>query len=257
MIAEMQTLFAVIMAAFTGGIAGYIGSLMVSKRMALVGGAFGHLTLPGVALALVYGFDVSIGGLLFLAFGIVLIWLLEKRTRLSMEALAAVVMPSSLAVAFLYIPEDKTAQALIGDISQISATAVVATAALCVATYLLVRRIYGELVFSSISEDLAKAEGIDLGKDNFVFLASIAITVAIGVRVVGGLLTAALVAIPASTSRNLSRNLSQYAYGGMILGGLAGVFGILVSLFTEIPPGPSVIAISTLFFFASLFFKRR
>jgi zinc transport system permease protein len=64
-------------------------------------------------------------------------------------------------------------------------------------------------------------------KNNFIFLACIALTVALGVRVVGGLLTAALVAIPASTSRNLSQNLFQYSYGGMILGSLAGILGIL------------------------------
>jgi zinc transport system permease protein len=81
---KMQIIFVLLMGAFIGGIAGYIGSLMVVKRMALVGGAFGHLTLPGVALALVYGFDISLGALLLLALGIVSIWLLEKKTKLSM-----------------------------------------------------------------------------------------------------------------------------------------------------------------------------
>ena len=46
---------------FIGGLAGYLGSLMLSKRMALVAGPLGHLAVPGVALALVYGFDPSIG----------------------------------------------------------------------------------------------------------------------------------------------------------------------------------------------------
>ena len=194
MVNDMQIIYSLIMGAFIGGLAGYVGSLMVTKRMALVGGAFGHLTLPGVALALVYGFDVSLGALLFLSIGIVSIWLLEQRTKLPMEALTAVVMPSSLAVAFLFIPEDKTAQALIGDISQISLTAVAITGVLCLITFVLLKNIFSELVFTSVSEDLAKVQGIDVGKNNFIFLACIAITVALGVRVVGRLLTAALVA---------------------------------------------------------------
>jgi ABC-type Mn2+/Zn2+ transport system permease subunit len=44
---------------FIGGAAGYLGSLMLSKRMALVAGPLGHLTLPGIALALLYDFNVS------------------------------------------------------------------------------------------------------------------------------------------------------------------------------------------------------
>ncbi len=252
----MQIIYSLIMGAFIGGLAGYIGSLMVTKRMALVGGAFGHLTLPGVALALVYGFDVSLGALLFLSIGIVSIWLLEQKTKLPMEALTAVVMPSSLAVAFLFIPEDKKAQALIGDISQISLTAAAITGVLCLITFFSLKKIFSELIFTSISEDLAKVQGIDVGKNNFIFLACIAITVALGVRVVGSLLTAALVAITASASRNLSKNLFQYSYGGMILGSLASILGILGFMFTSIPAGPSIIITSTLIFLASLIFKR-
>lgn len=88
---DTQILLALIMSGTIGAIAGYLGSLMLSKRMALMGGALGHLTLPGIALALLYDFDVSIGAVLFLAFGVLLIWLLEQKTRLHLEALTAVV----------------------------------------------------------------------------------------------------------------------------------------------------------------------
>ena len=256
MVINMQIFLALIMGAFIGGIAGYVGSLMVTRRMALMGGAFGHLTLPGTALALIYGFDVFLGALLFLALGIVLIWLLEQRTKLPIEALAAVVMPSSLGIAFLFLPEEKTAQALIGDISQISLTAVTITGVLSLITYFIIKKIFLELVFTSISEDLAKAEGINMEKNNFIYLACIAITVALGVRIVGGLLTAALVAIPACTSRNLSKNLFQYSYGGMIFGSLASALGILGYEFTGIPAGPLIIITSALFFLASLILKK-
>ncbi|MFC1894718.1 metal ABC transporter permease [Candidatus Dependentiae bacterium] len=62
---ETQFLLALVMCFLVGSCAGYIGSLMVTKRMALMGGALGHLTLPGITIALIYNFDVSIGALLF------------------------------------------------------------------------------------------------------------------------------------------------------------------------------------------------
>ncbi len=65
-------LLALLLAGMIGAIAGYLGSLMLSKRMALMGWALGHLTMPGVALALLYDFDVSLGATLFLAFGVLI-----------------------------------------------------------------------------------------------------------------------------------------------------------------------------------------
>ena len=58
---ESQLILSLTAGIFIGGAAGYLGSLMLSKRMALVAGPLGHLTLPGIALALLYGFDVSFG----------------------------------------------------------------------------------------------------------------------------------------------------------------------------------------------------
>jgi ABC-type Mn2+/Zn2+ transport system permease subunit len=112
------------------------------------------------------------------------------------------------------------------------------------------------MVLISISEDLAKVEGVNVEKYNLIYLACIAIIVSLGVRIVGGLMTAALVAIPACTSRNLTKNLSQYSFGGLILGSLSSFLGVLAFKFTLVPTGPSIILISTLFFIASLIFKK-
>lgn len=260
----MNFILALIMGAFIGGAAGYVGSLMVTKRMALAGGSLGHLTLPGVALGLIYGFDVSLGAFLFLALGISLIWVFRERTDIPMEALTGVVFASSLAIAFLFLPERHTVPALIGDISQISPFATLSTVGLSIAIFFMVWKIYPKMVLSSISEDVARSEGMDIGKNNFVYLLSIAIAVALGVRVVGSLLTAALVAIPASTSKNLSKNHFQYSYGSLVLGGLAGGLGVAIFKFTGSSigpvdissPGPLIIIISATFFVASVFLKR-
>lgn len=253
---DTQFVSALILGGVIGSVAGYIGSLMVTKRMTLMGGALGHLTVPGITLALLYGFDVSLGAFIFLSVGILLIWLLELRTKLPMEALTAVVFATSVAIAFLFLPEEKTVEALIGNISQISPWAVIIITILSLIVFLVVRKIFSKMVLASISPGLAKVEGVDLKKYNFIYLLCIALTVALGVRVVGGLLTAALVAIPACTSRNFSKNLVQYSYGAMILGGLAGILGIVGFKLSGIPAGPLIIISGALFFLISLIFKK-
>jgi ABC-type Mn2+/Zn2+ transport system permease subunit len=253
---ESQLLLSLTTGIFIGGAAGYLGSLMLSKRMALVAGPLGHLTLPGIALALTYGFDVSLGAFPFVILGIVVIWLFELRTKLPMEALTAVVFASGVAAAFLFLSVEQAETALVGDISRVGPWGTIISVVVALILFLVIRKIYPEMVLINISEDLARTKGIHVKKYNLIYLLLIATIVALGVKMVGGLLTAALVAIPASSARNLSGNLSQYSFGAMIIGSVSSSVGILLFSLTGFPAGPLIILVSTTFFLASIFFKK-
>jgi len=97
-------ILSVITVVFIGGIAGYLGSLMLTKRMALVAGPIGHLALPGVALALMYKFGIFFGALLSIGVGAFLIWIFSLRSKIPMEALTAIVFASGVALGFLFLP---------------------------------------------------------------------------------------------------------------------------------------------------------
>jgi len=221
-----------------------------------VAGPLGHLTLPGIALALMYGFDVSLGAFPFVILGIVLIWLFESKTGLPMEALTAVVFASAVGVAFLFLPIEQAETALVGNISKVGLWETIATMAVAFSLLFVLREIYPKMVLINVSEDLAKSERINVKKYNLVYLLLIAIIVAMGVKIVGGLLTAALVAIPAASSRNLSRNLSQYALGAMIIGSVSSAAGIMLSQLTGFSAGPLIIIVSSVIFLVSIFIKR-
>jgi ABC-type Mn2+/Zn2+ transport system permease subunit len=252
----MEFILALIMGASLGGAAGYLGTLMLSQRMALVAGPLGHLTLPGIALAMILGFDVSLGAFPFVILGIIFIWLFEMRTGLPMEAITAIVFAAGVAITFLFLPEEKTVPALIGDISQITFLATLIVTLLSLIIFLMTKRIYSKMILAGISEDLAKVQGANYKKYNLIYLLGIALTVALGVRIMGGLMTAALVAIPASTARNMSKNLTQYSYGGLILGSLATILGIFGFRFTGLPAGPLIVIVGAFFFLVSLVLKR-
>lgn len=261
----MQYILVLIMTTFIGAAAGYIGSLMVTKRMALTGGALGHLTLPGVVLGLIYGFDVSIGAFAILLVGVLLIWAYETATEIPTEALTAVVFSSSVAIAFLFLPKKHTVPALIGNISGISEISTIIVVILSLVVFFTIKKIYPKMLLSGISEDIAETEGIDVEKYNLVYLIGIALIIALGVRVVGSLLTAALVAIPAATSRNISNNHFQYSYGSLVFGAVSCFLGVSFYKLTGPSiwavnvgsPGPLIILTGTAFFLASLIVKRK
>jgi len=230
-----QFFLSLISGIFIGGVAGYLGSLMLTKRMALVGDALGHVALPGMGLALLFGFNVSIGAFLFLLLGIFLIWLFEIKTSLPMEALVGIVFVASLAIGFLIVPEPELLEALLGDISKVSFEMAITSVIFSLLIFFVIKRIYPKMILTNISEDLAKSEGIKVKKENFIYLLSIAAMVALGVKIVGSLLVGALVIIPAATARNLSKNLKGYSLGSLVLGILSCLFGSLLFKITGLP----------------------
>lgn len=187
-----------ITAIFVGGAAGFLGSLMVTKRMALVGDALGHVALPGMGLALLWGINVSLGALVFLFLGILLIWFLGTKTYLPTETLVGIIFVLSLAVGFLITPEQELLHALVGDIAKVSLGDAFISVILSILVMAIMYKIYPKLILASISEDLAIANKVNIKRNNLIYLLMIAIIVALGVKVVGSLLIGALVIVPAA-----------------------------------------------------------
>ncbi len=244
-------------AIFIGGVAGYLGSLMLTKKMALVGDALGHVALPGIGLALLLGLNVSLGAFVFLLLGVLLIWLLETKTNLPTETLVGIIFVLSLALGFLITPQPELLEALMGDISRMNFTEAAAGIILSVIVFLAVNKIYSQVVLASISEDLAIAGKINIKKHNLIYLLAIAVIVALGVKIVGSLLAGALVIVPAAASRIISANMRQYVFGSAFLGALSCVLGILFFQSIGLPAGPLIILINVLFFLTLFFFKRK
>ncbi|HUW71966.1 MAG TPA: metal ABC transporter permease [Candidatus Humimicrobiaceae bacterium] len=254
---DLQFLYSLIVGIFIGGVAGYLGSLMITKRMALVGDALGHAALPGIALALIYGFNPSWGAIPALFLGILVIWFFEMHTKLPMEALTGIVFTASVAIAFLFLPESQVSNALIGDISKISLSDTIFSVILSIIVFLILKKIFSKMILTSISEDVARVEHIDTKKYNFIYLVCIAIVVALGIKVTGSLLMGALVITPAAAARNMASNLFQYSFGALIIGVISCVLGILLFKVFSLPAGPFVILSATSIFLISLIFKKQ
>jgi ABC-type Mn2+/Zn2+ transport system permease subunit len=252
----MNFLYSLIVGIFIGGVAGYLGSLMITKRMALVGDALGHVALPGIALALIYGFNPSWGAIPALFLGILLIWFFEIHTKLPMEALTGIVFTASVAIAFLFLPEEKVSAALIGDISQVGFWDTLTSVMLSILAFIVLRKIFNKIILANLSENLAKVEHIKVEKYNFIYLACIAIVIALGIKVTGSLLMGALVITPAAAARNFARNLSQYSFGALIIGVISCVFGILIFKMFSLPASPFIILTASSIFLISLIFKK-
>jgi len=248
----MVSAISIITAMIVGGIAGYIGSLMLTRKMALVAGPLGHLALPGVALALIYNFQIFFGALASILIGALVIWLLSLRTKISLEALTAIVFASGVALGFLILPIEHAEEALIGDITKVTVFDAILAAASSLAIFFALRRIYSKIILMEISEELAKSLDIDVRMGNLIYLLCVAVVAAMEVKIVGILLTAALTAIPAAASRNICSNLKTYAFVSSTLGACSSVLGVFIATLINLPAGPVIILTLFSFFMISV-----
>jgi len=252
-----QIIFTLISGICISGIAGYLGTLMLSKKMSVVAGPLGHLAFPGVALALIFGLNISFGVFPFVIVGAILIWLLGERTKLPMENLAAVIFAIGVGTALLFLPIGKAEEALVGSIDKITFGETLVVVSLSIFIFFVVKSLYQKMMLINIDEDLAIREGINVRKYNLFYLLSIAIVIALSVYLVGGLITAALVAIPAATAKNVSRDLQSYIKLAIFFGIISAVAGIAIAHFSSLPIGPMVIVSNAVLFLVSTIFMKK
>lgn len=230
---------------------------MLSKKMSVVAGPLAHLAFPGVALALIFGFNISFGVFPFVITGAIFIWLLEKRTKLPMENLAAIVFASGVGSALLFLPIEEAEEAMVGSITKISLRETILVVVLSLFVFFTIRQLYQKMMLMNVYEDSATIEGYDVNMCNLLYLLSISIVVSLGVYLVGGLITAALIAVPAASSKNISGDLLSYKTWAVTIGVVSAIIGIFLSRFTDLPTGPMVIVSGVILFLISVIFRRQ
>lgn len=248
-------LLLIILGGFVGAASGYLGSFMVIKRMSLVGDALSHVALPGIAIAMTFGFNPMIGAVLALLVAIISVWYLSEKTEIYPESLIGIFFTTSLALGILLTPEPEIFEALFGDIDNVSNLDMIAILLGSFVIFITIKLISKKLMLGIVSEDLAKSQKINITKINLVYLLSVALIVALGVKFLGTLLTGALVIIPAVSAKNVAKSMKDYHYLSIIFGIICTSLGLVVAKILNLSSGPIVVLISVAFFFIINFFK--
>ena len=238
---------------FVGVSAGYLGSLMVLEKMALVGDALSHVALPGLALGILFNFPWFLGAFAFLFTSAVIIWYLGRVTKLSYETIVGAMFTLALAVGILIIPQTELLEALFGDITKVTILETATAVVISVIAVILTKMIYKKLVLGMISEELAISKGIDVSRTNLIYLLLVSLVVAIGIRIVGTLLVGFLVIVPAAAAKNVSSDLFKYAVLSASFGAVSACSGVLFSSYLNSPTGPFVVFSGVIVFIVTIF----
>ena len=239
---------------------GPLGSFVVWRRMAYFGDATAHAAILGVALALAMDLPVGLGVLVVALAMVVTVSTLAAKGW-AMDTTLGVLAHSALAVGLVavsFLPGVRTDLSawLFGDIlavSRMDLGFIWGGSALVVA--LMVWR-WPALLTATLSEDLAHASGIRPDRERLVLTLALALVVAVALKLVGALLIAAMLIIPAAAARGLARNPESMAGLAALFGAGACLAGLRLSLWQDTPAGPSIVSAAAVLFAVSAIFGR-
>jgi zinc/manganese transport system permease protein len=239
---------------------GPIGTILVIRRMSLMGDALSHAVLPGAALGFITaGLSLpamSLGGIVAGLVVALLSGLVTRLTPLREDASFAGFYLISLALGVLLVSIHGSnvdlLRLLFGSILAVDDAALILIGGIATASLLLLAVIYRPLVVECFDPGFLRAVGGHGGLVHTLFLALVVFNLVAGFQALGTLMAVGLMMLPAAAARFWVRELWSLsaASGALALG--SGFVGLLVSYHLDLPSGPAIVLVAGLGYIVSV-----
>ncbi|NIZ62586.1 hypothetical protein DL239_16565 [Sedimentitalea sp. CY04] len=232
-----------------------LGCFVVWRRMAYFGDATAHASILGVALALSFEMSIFAGVLIVSLLMAATVSTLSNRGY-AMDTVLGVLAHSALAfglvaVSFLQGVRIDLMAYLFGEILAVGPMdlTVIWGGALLVLGLLWWR--WSALLTATLNPDLAYAAGIDPRREQLVLTLALALVVAVAIKVVGVLLIAAMLIIPAATARPFASTPERMALMAAFIGSISAFGGLQLAFTFDTPTGPTIVCLAAILFAVS------
>nr|YP_010338446.1 manganese transport system membrane protein [Rhodaphanes brevistipitata]UNJ18396.1 manganese transport system membrane protein [Rhodaphanes brevistipitata] len=248
-----------VVAISVGLLCAIVGSYLMVQRLALLGDAISHSVMPGIALAFSYKIPIIGGALLAAILSTVLITWLNKEYPLKEDTVIGIVFASFFAIGITLISliqKDNKIDLnhfLFGNILGVTLEDVIATSIISGSVVLIITFLYKELLFYTFDPLGAEALGLPVKKLNFGLMVLVALTTVASMKAVGVILVLALLIIPSASAYLLVIRLDQVMTLSSTFSILSSILGMYISYFLNIPSGPAIVIVASLFFCLTLF----
>jgi zinc/manganese transport system permease protein len=244
---------------------GPIGTILVIRRMSLMGDALSHAVLPGAALGFIIGGlslpAMSLGGVAAGLAVALLSGLVTRLTPLREDASFAAFYLISLALGVLLVSTHGSnvdlLHLLFGSILAVDDTALILIGAIATSSLLALAVIYRPLVVECFDPGFLRAVGGRGGLVHTLFLALVVINLVAGFQALGTLMAVGLMMLPAAAARFWVSELWLLSAASSALASAAAFLGLLVSYHLDVPSGPAIILVAGLGYLASVLFGPR
>ncbi|MCB0978906.1 MAG: metal ABC transporter permease [Acidimicrobiales bacterium] len=234
-----------------------VGTWVVLRGMAFLGDALAHGVVPGVALAVLWGFSPIVGALVAALVMSGLVGVVSNRARVREDTGIGLLFVGMLALGVVIVSKsdsfttDVTAL-LFGDVLGVSVADIrgqVVAATIVVAATVALYRPFLALTFN---RDKAFTLGMHPSLAQATMLSLLALSIVASFQAIGTLLVFALLVAPPSTALLFVRRVPAVMLVSIVLGSAAVVLGLVLSYHHGTAGGATVAGVSVAGFFVAL-----
>lgn len=259
---------ALLAALIIGPLLGGMGSLVVIKRLAFFSEAVGHAALTGIAIGILLGEPAAHPyASLFsfcLIFALLLHWI-KSRTQVPYDALVGVFLAVAIAMGaalLLYVARKVNVHilenVLFGSILTVQDQDLFILAVIGAICLLLTVCFGNQALLASLNPELAQVNGINTRLFDYAFVVLIALITVAAVKIAGAILVGAMLLIPATTARLITRNIRQFFWTNILISTICCLAGIILPMALElpVPSGAAIVLLASLGFVLAVITNR-
>ena len=227
--------------------AALLGVSLVLKRYSMIGDVLSHVSFGALAIAVALGITplwFSIPVVILAAF---LLLRVADNPRWNSDAAIAAMSASSLAIGILVISRTTGMTTdvdnyMFGSVLAMGRTDVALSVVLCLAVLVLFLLFYHKIFAVTFDENFSRATGLKADRYNTLLAILTALTIVLGMRMMGAMLISSLVIFPALTAMRLFRSFRGVVICAAVASVACFCIGLTVSFAFSTPVGATVVA---------------
>ncbi|HKY67588.1 MAG TPA: metal ABC transporter permease [Acidimicrobiales bacterium] len=244
-----------LVATVAGALCGLVGTFVVLRRMSYIGHGLSHAVFGGAAASAVLGVNFFLGAGAWGVASALLIGRVARRRVIGSDAAIGVVTTASFALGLalfgLYGQARRGTDALLfGSILGVDEADIAVVLAVTVTTVAVVVLGYRPLLFSTFDPEVATVSGLRVDRLDALLMVVLAVAILATTQVLGVVLVAATLVIPATVARMLTNRFARMLWLSTAIGAACGFVGMVASYHLDISSGAAVVLVGAALFVA-------
>jgi ABC-type Mn2+/Zn2+ transport system permease subunit len=245
---------AVVAGVVLAAVLAWLGVFVIMRKMSFFSDGIAHASLAGIAVGVVAAIHPLSIAIIFSVVFALLIYYLEKKTPLSSDAIIGMLFTSGMSIGVVLISFQRGYQPdlvsfLFGNILAVRTAdlALICVLSAAIAAFLLYN--YRNMVLLALDMDTAYLAGVNVNTLQICFYIILAVSVVLGLKILGIVLVSALLIIPPSIAKLVSRSFKGLIAWSVLFSETIVVVGIILSYYLDSPTGPVIVLVGTAVFF--------
>jgi zinc transport system permease protein len=235
----------------------FLSFFVLLRRISFIGVGISHSALGGVALGIVLGLNITFTATVFCVAIALLIGVITRRGYVREDAAIGITFSGTMALGITLIAlsggyTSSVFSYLFGSILSITRNDIYIIAIYCVSIVTLLTVFFRQLLNASFNEEVARATGAPVAFLHNLLLVLVALAIVASIKLVGIVLVAALLILPAATAHQIAKTYRKVLALSVIVGIVSLVAGLFLSYGFDLPSGATIVLCACVIFFACL-----